>query len=125
MIDEGLRQDVQTVSADGEPVGKLIDGVVLRHQVTQIDERGTLCEVDDGAGAFSIAGTPFRMDEGNAGPRAHLPALGADVHDVLGGLLRMSPQQIAELQQAGVVGDSRLTAAASPPGSRGTPSPAG
>ena len=47
MIDESLRQDVQTVSADGEPVGQLIDGVVVRHQVTQIDERGTLCEILD------------------------------------------------------------------------------
>ncbi len=47
MIDENLRQDVQTVRADGEPVGQLIDGVVVRHQVSQIDERGTLCEILD------------------------------------------------------------------------------
>ena len=47
MTDEGLRQDVQTVSVDGEPVGKLIDGVLLRYQVTQVDERGTLCEILD------------------------------------------------------------------------------
>ena len=47
MIEENLRQDIQTVAADGEPVGRLIDGVVLRHQVTQVDERGTLCEILD------------------------------------------------------------------------------
>ena len=47
MIEKHLRQDVQTVSADGEPVGELIDGVVIRHQHTQIDERGTLCEILD------------------------------------------------------------------------------
>lgn len=47
MIEGSLRQDVQTVSADGEPVAKLIEGVVVRHQVTQVDERGTLCEILD------------------------------------------------------------------------------
>ena len=47
MIEKGLRQDVQTVRADGEPVAPLIDGVLIRHQVTQIDERGTLCEILD------------------------------------------------------------------------------
>lgn len=47
MIEEGLRQDVQTVGIDGEPVAPLIDGVQIRHQVTQIDERGTLCEILD------------------------------------------------------------------------------
>lgn len=47
MIEKGLRQDVQTVRTDGEPVAPLIDGVVIRHQVTQIDERGTLCEILD------------------------------------------------------------------------------
>lgn len=47
VIEKDPRQDVQTVSADGESVGQLIDGVILRHQVTQIDERGTLCEILD------------------------------------------------------------------------------
>src|SRR2546421_8715745 len=47
MIERGLRQDTETVSADGEPVAPLIDGVLLRHQVTQVDERGTLCEILD------------------------------------------------------------------------------
>ncbi|HEY4346150.1 MAG TPA: hypothetical protein VGM80_01070 [Gaiellaceae bacterium] len=47
MSEDVLRQDVQTVSADGEPIGELIDGVVIRHQVTQVDERGTLCEILD------------------------------------------------------------------------------
>ncbi len=32
---------------DGESVSPLIDGVVIRHQVTQVDERGTLCEILD------------------------------------------------------------------------------
>ena len=85
-------------------------GVAEAARLPSVVERGTLCEVDDGAGAFAIIGAPFRMNEGNAGPRAHLPALGADAHDVLNGLLRMSPQQIAELQQAGVVGGAAVGA---------------
>jgi dTDP-4-dehydrorhamnose 3,5-epimerase len=47
VIEKGLRQDVQTVRADGEPVAPLIDGLLIRPQVTQFDERGTLCEILD------------------------------------------------------------------------------
>src|SRR5437588_6044092 len=39
------RQDVETVKPDGQPVTKLIDGVVIRYATTQIDDRGTLCEI--------------------------------------------------------------------------------
>jgi dTDP-4-dehydrorhamnose 3,5-epimerase len=47
VVEKGLRQDVQTVRADGEPVAPLIDGVLIRYQVTQVDQRGTLCEILD------------------------------------------------------------------------------
>jgi dTDP-4-dehydrorhamnose 3,5-epimerase len=39
------RQDVETVKPDGTPVGRLIEGVVIRYATTQIDDRGTLCEI--------------------------------------------------------------------------------
>ncbi len=39
------RQDVEMVKPDGRPVTRLIDGVVIRHATTQIDDRGTLCEI--------------------------------------------------------------------------------
>ena len=39
------KKDVQTVTADGRPVSKLIDGVVLQSSVTHLDDRGTLCEI--------------------------------------------------------------------------------
>ncbi|HZY44785.1 MAG TPA: dTDP-4-dehydrorhamnose 3,5-epimerase family protein [Anaerolineae bacterium] len=39
------KQDVQTVSFDGEPIQRMIHGVVIRPAVTQIDDRGTLCEI--------------------------------------------------------------------------------
>ncbi|MDR3453398.1 MAG: CoA transferase [Rhodoferax sp.] len=85
------------------PCSRYLD-VAEASRLPSVTERGTRCEVDDGAGRFSIAGAPFRMNEGNAGPRAHLPALGADAHAILGELLKMSPAQIADLQDAGAVG---------------------
>jgi dTDP-4-dehydrorhamnose 3,5-epimerase len=42
------KQDIPTVSSDGTRLGPLIDGVLRRRAVTQIDERGTLCEILDG-----------------------------------------------------------------------------
>jgi dTDP-4-dehydrorhamnose 3,5-epimerase len=41
------KQDVQTVTPDGELTAPLIDGVLVRRQVTQTDDRGTLCEILD------------------------------------------------------------------------------
>ena len=40
-----LKRDVETVSAEGVPVMRLIDGVQLRAAVTIADERGTLTEI--------------------------------------------------------------------------------
>ena len=38
-------QDKATVTPAGESLAPLIDGVVVRSAVTQVDERGTLCEI--------------------------------------------------------------------------------
>ena len=38
-------KEEQTVDSTGEPVGKLIDGVVVRYARTHPDERGDLCEI--------------------------------------------------------------------------------
>ena len=40
-------QDIETVTPDGELTAPLIDGLLVRPQVTQIDDRGTLCEILD------------------------------------------------------------------------------
>lgn len=42
-----IRQDQQTVHADGTPVGALPEGVLVRDLVTHVDERGTVCELFD------------------------------------------------------------------------------
>src|SRR5271156_1790046 len=39
------KKDKQTVTVDGQPVARLIDGVIVRSSVTHIDDRGTLCEI--------------------------------------------------------------------------------
>jgi dTDP-4-dehydrorhamnose 3,5-epimerase len=39
------KQDIQTVTVKGEPLIRLIDGVIIRPAVTHVDERGTLCEI--------------------------------------------------------------------------------
>lgn len=38
-------QDAQTVTADGERIGRRIDGLVIRRLTTQQDERGDLVEI--------------------------------------------------------------------------------
>lgn len=38
-------QDRQTVTPDGSSIAKLISGVVIQSSITQVDERGTLCEI--------------------------------------------------------------------------------
>ena len=42
---ETPKQDVQTVTAEGDPVQRLIEGVKIVSAVTHPDERGTLCEI--------------------------------------------------------------------------------
>ena len=39
------KKDVQTVTVDGQPVQKLIDGVRIQASRTHVDDRGTLCEI--------------------------------------------------------------------------------
>ena len=51
------KQDTATVSPDGKPLARLIDGVVIRYATTQIDDRGTLCEILNPAWGFHPA--PF------------------------------------------------------------------
>jgi dTDP-4-dehydrorhamnose 3,5-epimerase len=40
-----LKKDQQTVTVDGRPLLRLIDGVSIRSAATHVDERGTLCEI--------------------------------------------------------------------------------
>jgi crotonobetainyl-CoA:carnitine CoA-transferase CaiB-like acyl-CoA transferase len=93
----------RVLDAHRVPCSRYLD-VAEAMKLPSVVERGTRCEVEDGAGAFAIAGTPFRMNEGNAGPRAHLPALGEDGPKVLEQLLAMNRAQTDELRASGVLG---------------------
>src|SRR3954471_11373232 len=42
-----MKQDVQTVEADGRRRHPLPDGTVVRDLVTHVDERGSVCELYD------------------------------------------------------------------------------
>jgi dTDP-4-dehydrorhamnose 3,5-epimerase len=42
-----IKQDAQTVTADGARLEPLPDGMVLRDLVTHVDDRGTVCELYD------------------------------------------------------------------------------
>jgi dTDP-4-dehydrorhamnose 3,5-epimerase len=39
------KKDQQTVTVDGQPMTRLIEGVIVKSAVTHIDDRGTLCEI--------------------------------------------------------------------------------
>ena len=39
------QKDRQTVTPEGVPVTKLIEGVVIQPSITHVDDRGTLCEI--------------------------------------------------------------------------------
>jgi dTDP-4-dehydrorhamnose 3,5-epimerase len=49
---ETLPRDAQSVTRAGRPLVDFIDGVQLRTAITQVDERGTLCEMFNPAWGF-------------------------------------------------------------------------
>jgi dTDP-4-dehydrorhamnose 3,5-epimerase len=52
-------KDVQTVTPTGKPTQELIDGVSVRHSVTQADERGSVTEMFDERWAFDERPVPY------------------------------------------------------------------
>jgi hypothetical protein len=51
VMSEQVLQDPQTVTTDGERVQKLPEGVTFHEVKTQLDERGSLCEITIHVGA--------------------------------------------------------------------------
>lgn len=49
---EPANRDVQTVTAEGQSIKPVINGVKIRYAITQVDERGTLTELYDPAWEF-------------------------------------------------------------------------
>lgn len=50
---DAARRDTQTVSADGSRLQELLEGVRVRPAVTQIDHRGSVCEIYNPAWGFT------------------------------------------------------------------------
>jgi crotonobetainyl-CoA:carnitine CoA-transferase CaiB-like acyl-CoA transferase len=92
--------------AAGIPMGAIntID-VVVRHP--QVDARGALVESEHpSAGPIRMVAPPFRMSETPGSVRLPAPAVGQHTAEVLHERLGMSTDEIAGLQQAGVIGGS-------------------
>lgn len=53
----GLTKDAQTVTPDGQSVAQLIEGVAIRPVTTQLDDRGSICEIYDPA--WDAGGEPI------------------------------------------------------------------
>ena len=59
----------------------------------QLQARGALSRVEDGAGAYWVPGAPFQMPGLNTSPRPNVPGLGESTVDVLGELLGYSSDE--------------------------------
>ena len=56
-------KDRATVTPAGERLGQRIEGVIIRHAITQTDERGTLCEILDSSwGVHPLPVVSVRLD---------------------------------------------------------------
>ncbi len=60
-------------------------------------------------GTHQVAVLPFRWSGIDRWVREHAPTLGQHNHEVLGGILGLSEEEIAELEAAQVIGDRALS----------------
>jgi crotonobetainyl-CoA:carnitine CoA-transferase CaiB-like acyl-CoA transferase len=65
--------------------------------------RGTYRSIEDNSGAFMIPRQPFQFSGSPVEPRTHVSDLGEDTAAVLGDMLQLSPERIAELRAKKVV----------------------
>lgn len=73
-------------------------------QDPQVRERGMFVEVSHPTlGRVPVVNTPFKFSRSPSGPQGLSPALGADTEAVLGELLGLPAEEVAQLRAAGVV----------------------
>lgn len=70
----------------------------------QVQARGLLAELGQGAGCFKVANVPYRMSATQPEARAELAPLGAHTAEVLQERLGLSPAQVAGLRSQGIFG---------------------
>jgi crotonobetainyl-CoA:carnitine CoA-transferase CaiB-like acyl-CoA transferase len=96
----------------GIPVGAIntIDQVV---EHPQVKARGMIVESEHPvAGKVKLVGIPLKLSETPGSVREPAPLLGQHTEEVLQTYLYMSQDDIAELRQAGVIGQQRTPASA-------------
>lgn len=95
------------LTSNGIPVGAINDlSQVVNHP--QVRARGSLVEVEHpSAGRVTVVGPAIRMSATPGAIRSPAPHLGQHTAEVLRDLLNMTPDAIAELRAAGVIGPSR------------------
>lgn len=76
----------------------------------QAQFRQSSVEIEDAAGAFTVANTPLRMGESESRIGGRVPVLGEHNQQVLGGLLGLSQAELDVLAQAGVMHQEILPA---------------
>jgi crotonobetainyl-CoA:carnitine CoA-transferase CaiB-like acyl-CoA transferase len=99
--------------AHGIPVGAIntLDRVV---EHPQVKARGLIVESDHPvAGRVKLVGIPVKLSETPGSVRQPAPLLGQHTEEVLQTYLHMSPDEIAELRRAGVIGKGKTPAPAS------------
>jgi crotonobetainyl-CoA:carnitine CoA-transferase CaiB-like acyl-CoA transferase len=99
--------------AHGIPVGAIntLDQVV---EHPQVNARGMIVEsAHPVAGQVKLVGIPVKLSETPGSVREPAPLLGQHTDEVLQTYLHLSPSEIAELRQAGVIGKLKTPAPAS------------
>lgn len=72
----------------------------------QLRHRGMIVEVEDAAGPLKVANTPFLFSHTHASVRPWVARPGEHTHDLLTDVLNYTPDQIATLNDQGVIGDA-------------------
>lgn len=97
---EEIFQLCQEYRLPGAPL-KRVDEVLSE---PQLRERGFFYELDHPeAGRLTYPGLPFRFSEAPTGPSARAPLLGEHNEDVYVGRLGLTPAELTQLRQTGVV----------------------
>ena len=97
---------LEAVARAGVPVGRVLDTKTI-HEDRHLEERGYWVELPHPRmHAWKQPRSAWQFVEARPTPRRHAPLFGEHNREILGGLLGMSAEEIAELEAAGVIGDA-------------------
>jgi len=97
---------VRDGGAGGGTGGRVLDTKTI-HEDRHLEERGYWGILPHPRmHAWNQPRSAWRFREAQPEPRCHAPLFGEHNREILGGMLRMSAEEIAELDAAGVIGDA-------------------